>query len=104
MSRAGPPDYGMDRNERMAAEAFDRERKAKPNERDLTKLIPRYINEGREPSFLAEAGYFRFRKIYGGSDDVLLSQSDSEHSGRSFNNLADIKAGDDSVSDVRRKV
>ena len=104
MSRAGPPDYGMDRNERMAAEAFDRERKAKPNERDLTKLIPRYINEGREPSFLAEAGYFRFRKIYGGSDDVLLSQSDSEHSGKPFNNLADIKAVDDSVSDVRRKV
>jgi len=60
--RPGPPNYGLHQNKRMAAEAFDR-----------TKTIPVYINEGREPYGLAEAGYFRFRKIYGGSDEFLLS-------------------------------
>jgi hypothetical protein len=69
----GPPDYGMDTNRRMAAEAFDQAKRAAPMEKDLTRLIPRYINEGREPASLADAGYFRFRKIYGGSDVVLLS-------------------------------
>ena len=58
----GPPDYGMSTNMRMAAEKYDE-----------TGTIPRYINDGREPYALAEAGYFRFRKIYGGSDTVLLS-------------------------------
>ncbi|MEH6434570.1 T6SS phospholipase effector Tle1-like catalytic domain-containing protein [Massilia sp. DD77] len=57
-----PPDYGMSTNQRIAAEDYDK-----------TQSIPRYITEGREPYRFAEAGYFRFRKIYGGSDSVLLS-------------------------------
>jgi len=61
-SRPGPPDYGLKPNKRIAAEAYDR-----------IKTIPVYINEGREPYAFAEAGYFRFRKIYAGSDSVLLS-------------------------------
>ncbi|MEH6433913.1 T6SS phospholipase effector Tle1-like catalytic domain-containing protein [Massilia sp. DD77] len=69
----GAPDYGMHPNHRMAAEAFERARRQAPGETDRSKFIPRYIVEGREPFFIAEAGYFRFRKIYGGSDDVLLS-------------------------------
>jgi len=60
--RSGPPNYGLNQNKRMAAEAYDR-----------IRTIPVYINEGREPYALAEAGYFRFRKIYGGSDTTLLS-------------------------------
>lgn len=58
----GPPDYGMGTNERMAAEDYDK-----------TGTVPRYITGGREPYRLGSAGYFRFRKIYGGSDTVLLS-------------------------------
>jgi hypothetical protein len=57
-----PPDYGLDTNERKAAEEFDR-----------TGKIPRYYVSGREPYLAAKSGYFRFRKIYGGSDSVLLS-------------------------------
>ncbi len=59
---AGPPNYGMNANERIAAEAYDK-----------IQAVPVYINEGREPYAGGEAGYFRFRKIYGGSDRVLLS-------------------------------
>lgn len=93
----GPPDYGMDTNKRIGAEAFDRARKAAPAETDFTKLIPRYINEGREPSFIAEAGYFRFRKIYGGSDSVLLSHwaPDSGTNGTAYANLDDTIAQND---------
>ena len=60
--KSGPPNYGMNPNERMAAEKYDE-----------TRSVPVYINEGREPYVGGEAGYFRFRKIYGGSDRVLLS-------------------------------
>ena len=60
--KSGPPDYGMNTNKRMAAEAYDK-----------IHAIPVYINEGREPYVGGEAGYLRFRKIYGGSDNVLLS-------------------------------
>lgn len=60
--QSGPPDYGMNTNERIAAEKYDQ-----------TGKIPVYINEGREPYVGGEAGYLRFRKIYGGSDSVLLS-------------------------------
>jgi hypothetical protein len=59
---SGPPNYGMNPNKRMAAEAYDK-----------TGAVPVYINEGREPYAGSEAGYLRFRKIYGGSDNVLLS-------------------------------
>jgi len=52
----------MNTNKRMAAEAYDK-----------IHAIPVYINEGREPYVGGEAGYLRFRKIYGGSDNVLLS-------------------------------
>lgn len=57
-----PPNYGMNPNERIAAEAYDK-----------TRMVPVYITEGREPYVGGEAGYLRFRKIYGGSDSVLLS-------------------------------
>ncbi len=60
--KSGPPNYGMNPNKRIAAEKFDQTRK-----------VPVYINEGREPYVGGEAGYLRFRKIYGGSDSVLLS-------------------------------
>jgi hypothetical protein len=38
-----------------------------------TGTIPRMIQNGREMSHGMEAGYLRYRKIYGGSDDSLLS-------------------------------
>lgn len=60
--KSGPPDYGMNPNGRIAAEEYDK-----------TRAIPVYINQGREPHVGGEAGYLRFRKIYGGSDSVLLS-------------------------------
>jgi hypothetical protein len=62
LPKSGPPNYGMNPNKRMAAEEYDK-----------IRTIPVYINEGREPYAGSEAGYFRFRKIYGGSDEVLLS-------------------------------
>lgn len=38
------------------------------------KVIPRMITTGREPyAWKSYAGYLRYRKIYGGSDDDLLS-------------------------------
>jgi hypothetical protein len=56
-----------------------------------TNKIPRMLTEGREPFELGpiagRAGYLRFRKIYGGSDSVLISDAsevrpDSENSAR----------------------
>jgi len=98
-NQPGPPDYGMESNKRIAAEAFDEARKASPAESDLTKLIPRYINEGREPSARAEAGYFRIRKIYGGSDRVLLAQQvpDDKTSRVKYANRDDAKVRDNAV-------
>lgn len=66
----GPPDYGMPINERLAVEEYEK-----------SKQIPRYTTQGREPFeassdtwFLsARAGYLRFRKVYAGSDAVLIS-------------------------------
>jgi hypothetical protein len=83
--KSGPPNYGMNVNKRMAAEAYDK-----------TGAIPVYINEGREPYIGGEAGYLRFRKIYGGSDNVLLSNwiptdPDSE---RTLANLDDLNQDD----------
>jgi hypothetical protein len=44
-----------------------------------TKRIPGMLTEGREPFQLmgmaCRAGYLRYRKIYGGSDSVLLSDA-----------------------------
>lgn len=64
---------GLDPIERRAAEEFSE-----------TGRIPRMINSGREPmGYPVYAGYLRFRKIYGGFDDVLLSsladKLDGEH-------------------------
>ena len=40
------------------------------------KVIPRMITEGREPyAWKSYAGYLRYRKIYGGADDDLLSKA-----------------------------
>ena len=57
-----PPDYGMNTNERIAAEEYDR-----------TGKLPRYYTTGRESYSSFKSGYLRFRRIYGGSDRVLLS-------------------------------
>jgi hypothetical protein len=67
----GPPDYGLPTNARMAAEDYD-----------LLQALPRYVVEGREPYGRARAGYFRFRRIYGGSDKRLLSNWRPEHKER----------------------
>jgi hypothetical protein len=46
-----------------------------------TKRIPIMLTEGREPfqwmGISSRAGYLRYRKIYGGSDSVLLSDASS---------------------------
>ncbi|MGJ9418275.1 T6SS phospholipase effector Tle1-like catalytic domain-containing protein [Massilia sp. CMS3.1] len=79
-TKSGPPNYGMNPNERIAAEEYDK-----------IRAVPVYINEGREPYAGGEAGYFRFRKIYGGSDSVLLSNwmpADGDR-GRALANLDD---------------
>lgn len=57
----------MDADERAAAEEYDR-----------TGKLPRYYAIGREP-YSAKSGYLRFRKIYGGSDTVLLSGTHPPH-------------------------
>jgi hypothetical protein len=53
---------GLTTEERQAALEFKR-----------TEKIPRMRTEGREPFFLAKAGYLRFRKVYAGADDMLIS-------------------------------
>jgi hypothetical protein len=63
----GKADYhsasaGMTQDQRRAAEEYSK-----------TGKIPRMIQTGRETGALMEAGYLRFRKIYGGSDNALLS-------------------------------
>ena len=53
---------GLDPAKRKAAADFSK-----------SGRIPRMINSGREPmGHPAYAGYLRFRKVYGGSDEVLL--------------------------------
>src|SRR5690606_5103869 len=46
--KSGPPNYGLNTNECLAAEQYDR-----------TRSIPVYLNEGREPYAGGDAGYFR---------------------------------------------
>jgi hypothetical protein len=65
----------------------DAQRKA-TEEYIRTKKIPGMLTEGREPFQLmgmsCRAGYLRYRKIYGGSDSVLLSDA-STHQLQSAN-------------------
>lgn len=46
-----------------------------------TQQIPRMGTSGREPFFLAKAGYLRYRKLYAGDDHLLMSdlQPSSQH-------------------------
>lgn len=53
---------GLSEDERKAADEYAK-----------TGKIPRMLNSGREPFLLCQAGYLRYRKIYGGWDSVLLS-------------------------------
>ena len=46
-----------------------------------TRKIPRMMTSGREPFRIGEAGYLRFRKVYGGGDDVLLTSVDGQPGG-----------------------
>jgi hypothetical protein len=57
---------GLNTEERQAALEFKR-----------TEKIPRMRTEGREPLFLAKAGYLRYRKVYAGADNVLISHNSS---------------------------
>ena len=50
----------------------DEQRRA-ADEYAKTGKIPRMKNSGREPFAAARAGYLRFRKIYSGSDSVIIS-------------------------------
>ncbi|MET0856108.1 MAG: DUF2235 domain-containing protein [Telluria sp.] len=63
-----PMHDGLTDDQRRAAEEYTR-----------TGKIPRMLTEGREPFEIAgiagRAGYLRFRKIYGGRDSVLISQT-----------------------------
>ncbi|NNG22762.1 T6SS phospholipase effector Tle1-like catalytic domain-containing protein [Telluria aromaticivorans] len=66
---------GLDPAKRKAADDFSK-----------TGKIPRMVNSGREPMvYPVYAGYLRFRKIYGGSDEVLLgSVTENLDSDRKF--------------------
>lgn len=61
-SRDMPNGDGLTDAQRQAAMEFHR-----------TKQIPRMLTEGREPFLLAKAGYLRYRKVYAGSDRMLIS-------------------------------
>ena len=58
---------------------FTDEEQSMVDEYARTNKIPRMLTEGREPFELGpiagRAGYLRFRKIYGGSDSVLISEA-----------------------------
>jgi hypothetical protein len=43
-----------------------------------TGKIPRMLNVGREPFSGAKAGYLRYRKVYAGSDSILLSDAQGQ--------------------------
>jgi hypothetical protein len=65
---------GLTAEQREAADAFASSGK--------NETIPRMVNTGREPYAGAKAGYLRYRKVYAGSDNMLLSRtqpSDSEN-------------------------
>lgn len=62
--------------------AFSQEQRKAIDEYASTGKIPRMLTEGREPFEIAgvagRAGYLRFRKVYGGSDSVLISDASAE--------------------------
>lgn len=62
--------------------AFSEEHRRAIDEYASTGKIPRMLTEGREPFEIAgvagRAGYLRFRKVYGGSDSVLISDASAE--------------------------
>ncbi len=62
--REMPNGDGLTDAQRQAAMEFHR-----------TKQIPRMLTEGREPFLLAKAGYLRYRKVYAGSDRMLISNA-----------------------------
>ena len=70
-SKFQPPKSAFTDIEKMAIEEYA-----------STNKIPRMLTEGREPFELAgiagRAGYLRFRKVYSGSDSVLISDANTE--------------------------
>lgn len=69
-----PVNDGLSDDERRAVDEFDR-----------TRHIPRMLTYGREPfnmevgaTLTPFAGYLRYRKIYGGGDNILLSAVDAQ--------------------------
>lgn len=75
LNKGGPVMHGRGVSQRhlnTVDNLTDGQRRA-ADEYARTGKIPRMITAGREPFTLGIAGYLRFRKIYGGFDDVLLS-------------------------------
>jgi hypothetical protein len=65
MEMSMPMFDGLNTAERRAADDFGK-----------TGKIPRMVNSGREPmGYPVYAGYLRFRKVYGGFDEVLLGSA-----------------------------
>jgi hypothetical protein len=64
---------GNSRYSMVATDGLDEDERRAADEYAKTGRIPRMITKGREPHEWGIAGYLRFRKIYGGLDDVLLS-------------------------------
>ena len=66
--------------------AFSEEQIKAIDEYARTNKIPRMLTEGREPfeigGIAGRAGYLRFRKVYGGSDSVLISDASVADSAR----------------------
>lgn len=58
---------GLTTEQREAADAFAQSGK--------NETIPRMVNAEREPFSGAKAGYLRYRKVYAGSDSMLLSHA-----------------------------
>ena len=57
-----PESDGLSDDQRRAAEEYER-----------TGKIPRMITEGREPHMIGGAGYLRYRKVYSGADEAVIS-------------------------------
>jgi hypothetical protein len=62
--------------------AFSEEQRKAIDEYASTGKIPRMLTEGREPfeigGVAGRAGYLRYRKVYGGSDSVLISDASAD--------------------------
>lgn len=74
-NKGGPVMHGRGVSQRQldAIDNLTEGQRRAADEYARTGKIPRMITAGREPFTLGIAGYLRFRKIYGGFDDVLLS-------------------------------